>query len=66
MIEIRQISLALLSSMFLCQAYPQKDDLYETIVKLDSAFFIAYNTCDMMSQEEFYSDSIEFYHDKGG
>src|SRR5690349_11058852 len=66
MIVIRKISLALLSSMFFCQAYSQTDDLFETVLKLDSAFFNAYNTCDMKSQEEFYSDSIEFYHDKGG
>lgn len=40
--------------------------LYETIVKLDSAFFHAYNTCDLATQEKFYSDSIEFFHDKSG
>lgn len=44
----------------------QTDDLYKTIVKLDSTFFKAYNTCDIATQEAFYSDSIEFYHDKGG
>ncbi len=44
----------------------QNDSLYKTIVKLDSIFFHAYNTCDIATQEKFYSDSIEFFHDKGG
>lgn len=48
----------------------QPDDpaLYATIVRLDSAFFTAYNTCDVNLDKygAFFSDSIEFYHDKGG
>lgn len=42
--------------------------LYDTIVKLDSIFFHYYNTCDVNFDKHaaFYSDSIEFYHDKGG
>lgn len=46
--------------------YSQTDDLYHTIVKLDSAFFHAYNNCDLVTQARFYSDSIEFFHDKSG
>jgi hypothetical protein len=46
--------------------YSQTDDLYRTIVKLDSTFFQAYNNCDLATQERFYSDSIEFFHDKSG
>lgn len=40
--------------------------LYNTIVHMDSVYFNAYNTCDMATQAAVYSDSIEFYHDKGG
>lgn len=42
--------------------------LYDTIVQLDSIFFHYYNTCDINFERHaaFYSDSIEFYHDKGG
>jgi len=47
-------------------SYSQSDDLYKTIVKLDSTFFNAYNTCDMATQRTFYSDSIEFFHDRSG
>jgi Domain of unknown function (DUF4440) len=46
--------------------YAQQNDLYKKIVQLDSIFFKAYNECDIAKQQEIYSDSIEFYHDKGG
>lgn len=53
------------------RAYTYKPDdqkLHDTIVYLDSVFFDAYNTCDINLEKHasFYSDSIEFYHDKGG
>ena len=44
----------------------QSESLYKTITKLDSIFVHAYNTCDIATQEKYYSDSIEFFHDKGG
>lgn len=42
--------------------------LYDTIRALDSIFFDAYNHCDqqLAKHAAFYSDSIEFYHDRGG
>ncbi len=40
--------------------------LYQTIVALDSAYFAAYNTCDMETQAKLLADEIEFYHDMGG
>jgi len=66
MIEIRKISFTLLVSICFYHGFSQTDKLYQTVVQLDSAFFNAYNTCDIERQAEFYSDSIEFYHDKGG
>jgi len=66
MIEIRKLSLTLLISICFYRGYCQTDKLYQTVIKLDSTFFNAYNTCDIEKQAEFYSDSIEFYHDKGG
>ena len=47
---------------------PDDQQLYDTIVHLDSVFFEAYNTCNLHLDEyaAFYADSIEFYHDKGG
>ena len=59
--------LYLIPILFSCTtSQAQSNNLYDTIVKLDSSFFHAYNTCDTTKQKEFYSDSIEFYHDKSG
>lgn len=47
---------------------PDNQQLYDTIVHLDSAFFGAYNTCETNLEKyaSFYSEDIEFYHDQGG
>jgi len=47
---------------------PDNQELYDTIVKLDSIFFAAYNNCsfDLEKYGSFYSDDIEFYHDQAG
>jgi hypothetical protein len=47
---------------------PDDHQLYETIVKLDSTFFGAYNTCgtNLAKYGAFFSENIEFYHDQGG
>jgi hypothetical protein len=47
---------------------PDNQELYNTIIKLDSAFFEAYNTCNVNLEKygNFYAENIEFYHDQGG
>ena len=45
---------------------PANQELYETIVSLDKKLFDAYNSCDMDTQAELYSEDIEFFHDYGG
>jgi len=45
---------------------PESQELYNTIVHMDSVYFNAYNTCDMATQAAIYADTLEFYHDKGG
>lgn len=40
--------------------------LEKEIIKMDSIYFTAYNTCDMETQAAIYDDNIEFFHDKGG
>jgi len=64
LIKIAPAVLGLLLTFF--NTSGQSKTLYETIAELDSIFFHAYNTCDIKTQAEFYSDSIEFYHDQGG
>ena len=39
---------------------------YDIIVAKDKEYFDAYNTCDMKKQASFYSEDLEFFHDKGG
>lgn len=47
---------------------PDDQQLYETIVKQDSIFFDAYNLCETKLElySDYYSENLEFYHDKGG
>ena len=45
---------------------PESQELYNTIVHMDSVYFNAYNDCDMDKQASIYADSIEFYHDNSG
>jgi hypothetical protein len=39
---------------------------HDTMARLDSIFFDAYNNCRIEVFELMISDSIEFYHDQGG
>jgi len=47
---------------------PDNPELYREIVQADSLFFGAYNTCEknLDTYAAYFSDDIEFYHDKGG
>ena len=45
---------------------PSNKSLYTEIIKMDSIYFTAYNTCDMKTQADLLSENIEFFHDKGG
>ena len=57
----------LLASACACaQSQPKSQDLYNTIVHMDSVYFNAYNSCDMEKQAAIYADSLEFYHDGSG
>ena len=45
---------------------PDSKELYNSIIHMDSVLFGAYNICDLPTMADCFSDSIEFYHDKGG
>ena len=45
---------------------PVPKELIDKIASLDSALFQTFNTCDLEAFATFFSDDIEFYHDKGG
>ena len=44
----------------------QSSTLHQEILATDTAFFNAYNICDLETQAKHISDTIEFFHDKGG
>jgi hypothetical protein len=45
---------------------PSNLELHHEIIKMDSIYFTAYNTCDLKTQEAIYAENLEFFHDKGG
>lgn len=45
---------------------PASEELYKTIVALDSTYFHTYNTCDLEKMATMTAEDIEFYHDRGG
>lgn len=47
-------------------AQATKQNLSKTILYHDSVFWHAYNNCDIKNMEKYFTDDLEFYHDKGG
>jgi len=64
--KIALLSILLFSS-FLLNAQKHADkDLFNTIYKLDSSLFAAFNEKDISRFVTFFDSSLEFYHDKTG
>ena len=61
---VLMFSICLLSPGLFAQTAEQK--LAATILYKDSLFWTAYNNCDTESFGQFFTDDVEFYHDKGG
>ncbi|HEV8590757.1 MAG TPA: nuclear transport factor 2 family protein, partial [Pyrinomonadaceae bacterium] len=47
-------------------AQAETKDLTQTILSKDALFWSAYNKCDVAAMQSFFTDDVEFYHDKGG
>src|SRR5689334_20087498 len=62
----QSVLLMIVLTMGLVQAYAQTEKLTAIILRLDSAFWNAYNNCDSAHFKDFFTDDVEFYHDKGG
>ena len=43
-----------------------KDELYQTVARLDTEMFAAFNAHDVNKLMAYFADNVEFYHDKGG
>ena len=47
-------------------AQPPADDVARVVLERDRAFWAAYNRCDVPAMSEYFTDDVEFYHDRGG
>ena len=47
-------------------AQSEKQNLTNSILLKDSLFWVAYNNCDIENMQQFFTEDVEFYHDKGG
>ena len=43
-----------------------KNELYQTVARLDAEMFAAFNAHDVDKLMAYFADNVEFYHDKGG
>ncbi len=50
----------------LISAQTEEQKLSSTILERDSLFWTTYNNCDTTRFQNFFSEDVEFYHDKGG
>lgn len=48
------------------ESFPTVEVLKKEVLRLDSLFWEAYNTCDVPGMAQFLSEDLEFYHDRGG
>ena len=47
--------------------YPAgQQELQKLIIALDTEAFTYFNTCDLQNFKKYFTDDLEFYHDKGG
>jgi hypothetical protein len=59
--------LTLLLLMVYGLSFAQTDkELSNVITQQDSLFWAAYNNCDTVKMGSFFTEDVEFYHDKGG
>ena len=61
--------IVLTSAFGLCgllSAQGTDDEVRQAIGSRDTAFWTAYNACDVKAMGTFFTDDVEFYHDKGG
>ena len=60
------VIISLLGNSDSVRAQANEEQLSQLILKKDSLFWDSYNRCDTSNYSQFFSDDVEFYHDKGG
>ena len=67
---MKYLILLVMGSMAFAQtkeAYPATpEELTDRIIALDTKAFDAYNACNLEAFRSYFSEDLEFYHDKGG
>ena len=56
----------MIGSLASIDAQTAKDSLYKEIAHLDSTLFNAFNKRDIEKFKSFFTEDLEFFHDKGG
>lgn len=64
----KAMTLLLTSLLFsqIVSAQTEQEKLSSTILTKDSLFWKTYNNCDTTQFQNFFTEDVEFYHDKGG
>jgi uncharacterized protein DUF4440 len=68
-IALRRLAAAL---AFVCAAASPSgaetpsDEVTHTVLARDAAFWAAYNRCDVPAMADYFTEDVEFYHDRGG
>ena len=60
------LMLLMIGSLASIDAQTAKDSLYKEIAHLDSTLFNAFNKRDIEKFKSFFTEDLEFFHDKGG
>ncbi len=62
------VTLCFIPVLFFNESFGQQhqQSMEQTILYKDSLFWYAYNNCDVQNLGDFFTDDLEFYHDKGG
>lgn len=64
---MRRLSLLILFVVAAAVGKSQENKaLWDTILRMDSIFFKAFNECDTATSKEMFTKDLEFYHDRGG
>lgn len=64
--KIKFIVSVLLSLATITGKAQEDGQLKETILRMDSMFFKAFNECDTLKSKAMFTADLEFYHDNGG
>jgi ketosteroid isomerase-like protein len=65
-IRLSSLALVLGAALHTAAAENPPTDVSAAVRQRDGAFWKAYNACDVPAMAEFFTEDVEFYHDRGG